>query len=50
MPEKWDVYVLGKDNIVATFDSYFDAMDKAKTLSKTLGYTHCVTLHGVGST
>ena len=50
MPEKWDVFVLGTDDVMATFDSYFEAMAEAKVLSKSKGYTHCVTLHGVGST
>ena len=46
---KWDIFILGTDEVVATYDSaYFDAMLEAKRLSKLTGKTYCVGLHGNG--
>jgi len=47
--DKWDIFILGTDEVVATYDSaYFDAMLEAKRLSKLTGKTYCVGLHGNG--
>ena len=51
MPEKWDVYILGTDEIIGDpYDSYFEALTETKVLNKKTKKTYCVTLHGVGST